>query len=92
MRVLVANRPGTAPATGRLPLDELLPQVDVLSLHCPITPATRNLIGARQLALMKRDAILINTARGALGDSAARRSTCSTASRRPAGTRSSRRI
>lgn len=71
MRVLVANRPGTAPATGRLPLDELLPQVDVLSLHCPITPATRNLIGARQLALMKRDAILINTARGALGDSAA---------------------
>ena len=71
MRVLVANRPGTAPATGRLPLDELLPQVDVLSLHCPITPATRNLIGARQLALMKRDAILINAARGALGDSAA---------------------
>lgn len=71
MRVLIAARPGAAPSPGRLPLDELLPQVDVLSLHCPITPATRNLIGARELALMKPDAVLINTARGGLVDAAA---------------------
>jgi glycerate dehydrogenase len=48
----------------------LLPQLDVLSLHCPLTPATRGLIGAWELALMRRDAILINTARGGLVDEA----------------------
>jgi glycerate dehydrogenase len=45
--------------------------VDVLSLHCPLTPATQGMIGAAQLARMKRDAVLINTARGALVDAAA---------------------
>ncbi len=40
----------------------------MVSLHCPLTPETRGLIGARQLALMKPDALLINTARGALID------------------------
>lgn len=68
MGICVAQRPGGPPQEGRLPLDELLPQVDVLSLHCPLTPETRNLIGARELALMKRDAILINTARGGIVD------------------------
>lgn len=69
MRVLIAKRPGAVePAQGRIPLPILLPQVDVLSLHCPLTPATRGLIGAWELALMKRDAILINTARGGLVD------------------------
>jgi glycerate dehydrogenase len=68
MRVLVANRPGAAAQPGRLDLHDLLPRVDVLSLHCPLTPDTRNLIGARELALMKRDALLINTARGGLVD------------------------
>jgi glycerate dehydrogenase len=48
-----------------------LPQVDVLSLHCPLTPATQNLIGAAQLQWMRKDALLINTARGALVDSQA---------------------
>jgi glycerate dehydrogenase len=43
----------------------------VLSLHCPLSPATTGLIGARQLELMKPDAVLINTARGALIDSQA---------------------
>jgi len=71
MEVLLANRPGGMPIAGRVELDELLPQVDVLSLHCPLTPATDGLIGARQLARMKPDAVLINTARGSLVDSAA---------------------
>jgi glycerate dehydrogenase len=71
MRVLVANRPGGAPVAGRVDLDELLPNVDVLSLHCPLTPATEGMIGAARLARMKSDAVLINTARGALVDSAA---------------------
>ncbi len=43
----------------------------MLSLHCPLTPATTGLIGARELAVMKPDAVLINTARGALVDGAA---------------------
>lgn len=71
MDVLVANRPGGEPAPGRLDLDELLPQVDVLSLHCPITPATENLLDAARLARLKPDALLINTARGGLVDAAA---------------------
>ena len=78
MRVLVAQRPGGA--AGREPdsstsigpvratLDEVLRAADVLSLHCPLTPATTGLIGERELALMKPDAIIINTARGALID------------------------
>lgn len=69
--VALANRPGGAPEPGRVELDELLPRADVLSLHCPLTPATRGLIGAGRLARMKRDAILINTARGALVDAVA---------------------
>ncbi len=68
MDVLVANRPGGERIAGRLDLDDLLPQVDVLSLHCPITPATTGMIDARRLARMKPDAVLINTARGALVD------------------------
>jgi glycerate dehydrogenase len=69
MKVLIAQRPGVVEEQeGRMPLPILLPQVDVLSLHCPLTPETQGLIGAWELALMKRDAILINTARGGLVD------------------------
>jgi glycerate dehydrogenase len=71
MEVAIANRPGASPEAGRLDFDELLATSDIVSLHCPLTPATRGLIGARELALMKRDALLINTARGALVDGAA---------------------
>jgi glycerate dehydrogenase len=71
MELAIANRPGGAPQPGRLNLAELLPMVDVLSLHSPLTPATAGLIGASQLASMKPDAVLINTARGALVDGAA---------------------
>ena len=71
MRVLVANRPAAARLPDRIDLQELLPQADVLSLHCPLNAATRNLIGARELALMKPDALLVNTARGGLVDAQA---------------------
>ena len=71
MEVWIASRPGGEPRAGRHDLDELLSQVDVLSLHCPLTTLTQGLIGAPQLARMKPDALLINTARGALVDSQA---------------------
>lgn len=66
MNVLVAQRPGGAAREGRVPLDELLPQADILSLHCPLTDETRDLIGRPELQAMKNDAILINTARGGI--------------------------
>ncbi|HEY8415077.1 MAG TPA: D-glycerate dehydrogenase [Thermaerobacter sp.] len=50
------------------PLDDMLPEVDVLTLHVPLTPETRHLIDARRLARMKRGAILVNTARGDVVD------------------------
>ncbi|MDX2223030.1 MAG: D-glycerate dehydrogenase [Rhodospirillaceae bacterium] len=57
------------PETGagfQASLDGLLGQSDIVSLHCPLTPATRHLIDARRIAAMKDRAILINTARGPL--------------------------
>ncbi len=71
MRVLLAQRPGGPAQPGRIALHELLPQLDVLSLHCPLTAETRGLIGREQLALMKPDALLINAARGGIVDEAA---------------------
>jgi glycerate dehydrogenase len=71
MRVMIAGRPGQPAAPGRVELDVLLREADVLSLHCPLTPETTNMIGTRELGLMKRDALLVNTARGGLIDSAA---------------------
>lgn len=68
MRVLVANRPGGGAVAGRVDIDELLRVADVVTLHCPLTPATRGLLDSRRLGLMKADAVLINTARGALID------------------------
>lgn len=49
-------------------LEELLRQSDFVSIHCPLTEKTRGLIGARELALMKPDAYLLNTARGGIVD------------------------
>src|SRR3546814_20591169 len=68
MRGQVGNLPGRPKRPERLDLDELLPQVDALTLHCPLTEQTRNLIGARELQLMKPSAFLINAARGGLVD------------------------
>jgi glyoxylate reductase len=56
---------------GGVPLEELLARADVVTLHCPLTAATRHLIDARRLAAMKRGAILINTSRGAVVDESA---------------------
>lgn len=67
MKIKVAQRPGRHD-DKQVPLEELLPQVDVLTLHCPLTAETANLIGAHELGLMKQSAILINTARGGIVD------------------------
>jgi phosphoglycerate dehydrogenase-like enzyme len=58
-------------AAQPLSLHELLQQADVVTLHMPLTPATEGLIGMSELACMKRDAILINAARGGIVDEAA---------------------
>lgn len=71
MRVVVAQHAGVAASYPLLPLDELLRTADFVTLHTPLTPVTRGMIGARQLAAMRPTACLINTARGALVDQAA---------------------
>jgi glyoxylate reductase len=54
-----------------VPLNELLRQSDFISIHVPLTPETRHMIGAPQFELMKPTAVLINTARGPIVDEAA---------------------
>ncbi len=73
MEVLISARPGSAGplSAGRRALDDVLASSDFVSLHCPLTPNTKNIIDGRALALMKPTAFLINTARGALVDEAA---------------------
>lgn len=68
MRVLVGQIPGRPARADRLPLDELLPQVDALTFHCPLNEHTRNFIGARELAMLKPGAFVVNTARGGIID------------------------
>lgn len=72
MEVIISARPGSKeiPA-GRVSFAELLERADVISLHCPLNDITRGLFGAGQFRAMKKSAILINTARGGLVDSAA---------------------
>ena len=65
MRVLVAGRGDDAA------LDRVLREADFVSLHCPLTPATRHLIDAEALGRMKPTAILVNTARGPVVDTEA---------------------
>ena len=73
MRIMIGARPGARDpiAKDRVAVEELFREADFISLHCPLTPESRNLIDDRRLALMKPTAFLINTARGALVDEAA---------------------
>jgi glycerate dehydrogenase len=80
MRVIAARRPydlsdraepAASKDVARVGLGALFAQADVISLHCPLTFATENLINTQTLAAMRNDAVLINTARGGLVDSAA---------------------
>jgi glycerate dehydrogenase len=66
MRVLLGQIPGRPARPDRVPLHELLPQVDALTLHCPLNEHTRDMIGAHELSLFKPDAFIVNTARGGL--------------------------
>jgi glycerate dehydrogenase len=69
MRVLVGEHKGEKEIReGRTLFDALLRESDIITLHAPLTEATRHMIGARELASMKPTAILINTARGLLVD------------------------
>ncbi len=67
MKVVIARRPGNPP-DDRPPLTEMLAEIDVLSLHCPLTEQTRNLIDGHALGLMKPTSFLINCARGGIVD------------------------
>ena len=66
MRVLSGQIPGRPARPDRVPLNELLPQVDALTLHCPLNDDTRDMISAHELSLLKPKAFIVNTARGGL--------------------------
>lgn len=78
MKILIHNRSSIDPeilvryhAEQVATVDDLLPQCDFVSLHCPGGPANRHLINSRRLDLMRKDAFLINTARGEVVDESA---------------------
>jgi len=69
MRVVYTAPGGSRPSPYEwLPLPELLDRSDVVSLHCPLLPETRHLIGREEIRAMRRDAFLVNTARGPIVD------------------------
>ena len=70
MEVVVAARPGSDDTT-RPSLSELLPQLDILTLHCPLNDVTRGLIGEQEFASMKSTALVVNAARGGIVDEVA---------------------
>lgn len=71
MRVSVAGslQEGAVPDPSRPPLEELLPELDIVSLHCPLTPTTYRWFHAERFARMRRGSWIINTARGGIIDS-----------------------
>jgi glycerate dehydrogenase len=72
MKVLIAERPeATTIRAGRVTFETALREADLLSLHCPLTDTTAQLINAQTLSWMKPTALLINTARGGLIDEVA---------------------
>ena len=67
MKILRAGRKGeTNVKAGYTPFDEVIAQADIISLHCPLTPQTRNIIAADEFAQMTRKPLIINTSRGGL--------------------------
>lgn len=67
MRVLTSeHKNAKSIRAGRTAFDDVLAQSDVVTLHCPLTDETRDMLGKREFELMKRSGLLINTARGAL--------------------------
>jgi glycerate dehydrogenase len=66
LQVLISQRPGGPEQPARCTFDHLLGHADIISLHCPLTDATRNLIGTAELQKMRGSALLINTARGGI--------------------------
>lgn len=74
MKILITKRTPPAPDLLReleaefVLLNELLQQSDVVTIHIPLTPETKHIIGAHELQLMKKGALLINTSRGAIVD------------------------
>jgi glycerate dehydrogenase len=74
MNVLFADHaPPKAACVDFVPAEQVFAESDIISLHCPLTPASRHFIGMVQLQQMKRSALLINTSRGGLVDEAALR-------------------
>lgn len=72
MRVLIAEHKGAAEVrAGHASFESVLAESDIVTLHCPLTPATHHLIGPAEFKKMRRHALLINTARGGLVDEAA---------------------
>lgn len=70
MQVLVAERQGsTQIRDGRVSFEQAMATADIITLHCPQTPATENMINSKSLALTKKGVILVNTARGGLVNS-----------------------
>ena len=69
MKVLMAERRGAGTVReGRTAFDDVIRNSDVISLHCPLTPDTENLISERELSMMKKNSYLINVARGGVVD------------------------
>jgi len=74
MKILITKRTPPSPEILKeleaefVPLDELLRRSDIISLHVPLTPQTRHMIGEREIQLMKNGAFIINTSRGAVID------------------------
>lgn len=66
MQVLIADHKNQPPRPGRIAFDDMLRQADFITLHCPLSPDTQQLIARREFELMKPSAYLINTARGGL--------------------------
>ncbi len=71
MNIMLGARVGSSEAPeGRVLIEDMLPQVDVLSVHCPLTPETNKMINYDFLSKMKSTAFIINSARGAVIDNA----------------------